>query len=129
MTAADLGDGAEGAGVVAALGDLEIRGVLWREAEARRVVIWDERGPFGNEHLRRVFFATLVGKQALDDRRDLGDLIETDEGVDLGHRLRELLGETLRHAAGDNQLLLFAAFAQAALLIHLEDALDGFLLG
>ena len=106
VTAADLRDDAEGAGVVAALGDFHIRVVIRREAEARRGVVRHilrlerhevarivGRGrAFGFFHLGEV----LLAEQVLDDRRDLGDLIKTDEGIDLGHDAGKLGGETLR---------------------------------
>jgi hypothetical protein len=72
----------------------------------------------------------LLGVDFLDDGRDLGDLVEADEGVDLVvEGSGEILGEPLGHAAGDDQLLLLAALGHAAVLVHLEDVADGFLLG
>ena len=63
----------------------------------------------------------------LDDFSGVGDLVEADEGVHLGHLAREFLRKTLRHAAADDQFLP-GFLAQAALLVRLEDRLDGFLL-
>jgi len=58
------------------------------------------------------------------------DLIQADERVDLFvQRGREILGEALRHAAGDDQLLLAAALLHALVLVDLEDVADRLLLG
>ena len=74
--------------------------------------------------------AAFLGVDFLDDRRDLGDLVEPDERIDfVVQRGREILRETLRHAAGDDELLFLAALLHAAVLVHLEDVADRFLLG
>ncbi len=62
-----------------------------------------------------------------DDVARVGDLVEADECIDFGHLACEFLGKTLRHAAAHDQLLA-GFFAQAALLVRVEDCVDGFLL-
>ena len=105
MHSADGWDDAEGASVVATLGDFNIGEMIRREADARRGVVGhvlrlegDEvtgivggRWAFVFSNFRGVIF-TL---QVLNDRRDLGDLIEADESIHLGHDTGEIFGETL----------------------------------
>ena len=73
--------------------------------------------------------AIVALDEPLDDRHDLRELVEPDEGVDLGQRTGQFLGEPLRHAAGDDQLLPAMAALQAAVAVGLEDGGDAFLLG
>jgi hypothetical protein len=69
-------------------------------------------------------FAPLPRVESLDDGRDVGDLIQADEGIDLGQGAGQVLGEALGHAAGDDQLLRFPALAQAALPVCRENVAD-----
>jgi hypothetical protein len=115
--------------MIAALGDLHVGGVRGREAEAGRVEVGDEAGLGRDEIFRRLVFRAFFRQQALDDRRDLGELVEADEGIDLGHGAAQFGGETLGHAAGHDQLLRVVAAMQAPALVGLEDGADAFLLG
>ena len=68
--------------MIAALSDLDVSHVLGREAEAWRVVIGNVLRLAGDE----VFLLVILGAdEALNDRGDLGDLIETDECIHLRH--------------------------------------------
>src|SRR5207302_465276 len=71
MPAADLRDDAEGAGVIAAFGDFQVREMFRREAEPRRVVIRNPGRATLDERGRPLVTATLLRVHLLDDRRDL----------------------------------------------------------
>ena len=91
--------------MIAAFGDLDIREMFRREAEARRVVVGDVLRLPGDE----IFLLAFVFvHEALNDGSDLCDLIEPDEGVHLRHEAGQFLRESLRQAAGDDDLLLLA---------------------
>lgn len=106
MAAADLRDDAEGAGVVAAFGDFDVGEVFWGEAEAGGIVVGDVFGLAGDE-----VFLLGGAHEALDDGGDAGDLIEADEGIDIGHEVWQFLSEALREAAGDDDFLFLAFLA------------------
>ena len=118
-------DDAERAGVVAALGDFDVRGVTWSEPKPGRVVIGDVGRPALDQIDGRLVGRALPAEQFLDDGRHFGDLVEPDESVDLVVQLHcEVLREPLGHAAGNDQLLVAAALAEAALAMRLEDVAD-----
>ena len=101
-----------------------------REAEAGRVEIGNEAWLRRDEIFRRGLLLRLLARQQpFDDGHDLGELVEADEGVDLGQRFRQFLGETLRHAAGHDEFLRVMAALQAAVAVRLQDGRDAFLLG
>ena len=106
VAATDLRDDAEGAGVVAAFGDFDVGEVVWGEAEAGGIVVGDVFGLAGDE-----VFLLGGAHEALDNGGDAGDLIEADEGIDVGHEVGQFLGKTLRKAAGDDDFLFLAFFA------------------
>src|SRR5208283_5225289 len=83
MPAADLGNDAERTGVIAALGNLDVGEMGWRQAEPRRVVIRDEGRVPGDKAFGRHRAFSLPGVDFADDRRHLRDLVEADESVDL----------------------------------------------
>ena len=88
--------------MIAAFGNLDVGHVLRREAEARRVVIRDVLRLARDE----VFLLMLLGThELLDDRGDLGDLIQSNEGIHLRHEAGQFLGEPLGEAAGDDDFL------------------------
>ena len=127
VTAADAGDDAEGAGVVAAFGDLDVGRVTRREAEARGVEVRDVRRGLGQE----LGHAGFAAHDLMDDGDDVGDLVEADESVDLGE-LDAAFGAlddgegalvALRHAAGDDELLALLAGGGLA-VAHLVDGLE-----
>ena len=59
----------------------------------------------------------------------IGDLVNADKRIHLGHLGGELLGKPLGHAPGDNQLLARLLFAKAPVLMGFENGIDGLLLG
>ena len=71
VAAADARDDAEGAGVVAAFGDLDVGRVTRREAEARGVEVRDEGRGLGQE----LGHAGFAAHDLVDDRHDVRDLI------------------------------------------------------
>ena len=130
VAAADLRDDAKRARMIAALGDFNVREMFWREPETRRVVVGDVGRLALNERQRTGFGRALRGEEAFDDRGHFGDLIESDKRVDfIMQRRRKIFGESLRHAAGHDELLLLAAFRHAPVLVNFEDVPDGLLLG
>ena len=130
VAAADLRDDAERARMVAALGDFHVRGVLRREAETRGVEIGNVGRARGDEVFRDLAGGAVFGVETFDNGSDLGHLVEADERIDfVVERRGKVFGETLRHAAGDDEFLLLAAFFHAAVLMHLKDVADGFFLG
>ena len=132
MATTDAWNNAESAGVVAAFGDLDVGRMLGGQTETRRIVVGNERRRLRQE-LRH---ASLTTHDLMDDRDDIGDLIQADIGVDF----RELDvplsafddGQgtliTLRHAASNDELLVL--FTGGGLAIaHLVDGLEGLVLG
>ena len=95
VLAADFRDDAEAARVIAAFGDFDVGEVLGGEPETRGVVIGNVARLGGDQVLRRFVGRAVVTDQALDDRCDLVDLVEADEGIDLGHQVGEFLREAL----------------------------------
>ena len=128
MFAAHLRNDAETTGMIAAFCDLQKRGMSRSKAKTRGIVIRNISRTRSGEGQRVSWFGTGFAHQPLDDFAEFRDLVQTDEGVDLGHRLSKLVGEPLRHATADNQLLM-AAFVQATALVGLEDRFDRFFLG
>ena len=124
VAAADAGDDAERAGVVAALGDFDVGGVSRREAEAGRVVVRDVFGLTSDEIFRAFgFFA----EEAFDDGGDLSDLVEADEGIDFGHEAWEFFGEALGETTSDDDFLAFPFFVGGAVIDGVLDGADAFL--
>ena len=130
IMAAHFRDDAEGALIVAALGNLHVGVVPGRHALARRVRIVDVGRQVHAED--RLFVeghrdggaggARLPGHEA----REAFDLSSSVDRVDLRNLLLQLIAIALGHAAGDDQLaagnLLFE-------LGHLQNGVDRFLLG
>ena len=83
VAAADLGDDAERARMVAALGDFHVRGVLRREAEARGVEIGNVGRARGDKVFRDLAGGAVFGVKTFDNRSDFGHLVEADERIDL----------------------------------------------
>ena len=78
--------------MVAAFRDLDVGKVFRRQAEPWGVVVGDVLRVLGDEvFLFRLFFA----HQSLNDRCDLGDLVQPDEGIHIRHQPGELLPESL----------------------------------
>ena len=63
-----------------------------------------------------------------DDVARLRDLVQTHECINLAHLADQFLGEPLRHAAADDELLAGPA-AQTARFVRFEDGFNRFLLG
>ena len=100
---AQLRDDAEGAGVVAPLGDLEVGGVRREGVHPRRRGRVDELGIRDDEPLR-----LRVG----DDPRHVGVGAGAEEVVHLGQLAGELVGVALHEAARDDELLAAAGALQ-----------------
>ena len=137
LFAAQRGDDAEGAGVVAALGDLQVRRVAGHRVGAGQVAAGDEGEVLGDLVSRLHRFAVDDGQAALGLLHglakakarqhvfDLGVVRRAEEGVDLGEFALEFADVALGHAARDDQLGAGLGLQQA----HLEDGLDRLLLG
>jgi hypothetical protein len=125
VAAADLRDDAEGAGMVAAFRNFDVSEVFGGEAEARGVVVGDVFGLPSDE-----VFLSLRSHEALDDGGNGGDLVEADEGVDVGHEAGKVLSEALGKATGDDDFLFFAlGSAFLAGVDGIVDGANGLLLG
>jgi len=75
-----------------------------------------------------VFCAGLAGEQLRDDRRDLGDLIEANEGIDLGIAPGNSLAKRWAMQPATINFLLAAAFCASHVLVYPEDLADRLLL-
>ena len=113
--AAILGDHAEGAGMIAALGDLHV-GEVARGGENARGEVVIEVGLQG----------VGIRFQPFADGDDAFQFVGADEGVDFGQFLADIAAVAFDQAAGDDQ---FAGAADFLVLGHLEDGVDRFLLG
>jgi hypothetical protein len=114
--AAILRNDAEGAGMVAALGDFDIGKMFRRSQNARSEVV------IKIQAIRR-------GGRSLGAFDQIGDalqLVDADDGVHLRQLLPDVAVEALHQAAGDDQLL---RAAHLFVLGHLEDGIDRFFLG
>ncbi len=96
--AAQLRDDAERARMIAAFGDLQVRGGRRRRDEPRQKVVLGLR--FEIEPYRPLARARVV--EQLDDR---GVRAGADDAVDLGNQRLQLFAEALRETAGDDELL------------------------
>ena len=126
MATADFRDDAEGAGVVAAFSDLHIGHVFGSEAEARCIVV---RYPLGLPGDEIFLFSAFFREEALDDGCHLGDLIQADKCIDLGHEMGQLGGEALGHAACHDNLLLPPRHQFTTCIHRLMDGSDGLFFG
>src|SRR5205085_311633 len=120
---AHLWNDAETAGMIAAFGDFYVSGMRWCEPKARRVVI--RNVPWPRSDKIKFDIIRIISQHPFDNRAELVDLIEPDKCIDLGQRNAHFLRKALRHAATHDQFLI-RAFAQAALLVRLQDRLDRF---
>ena len=109
-------DDAEGALVVAALGDLHVGRPARHRVAARRFGV---RDVVGVGYDRPIAFA-------LENLGNARISAGADEVIDLRHLLLEDIGVALREAAGDNQRFAAAGFFELGVL---EDGVDRFLLG
>lgn len=82
---ADFRNDAERARVIAAFGYFDIGEVFGGQAEARGVIIRDPPWFVGDEVAIGEFFR---GEEAIDDIWHFGELVQSDEGVDLRHEGR-----------------------------------------
>ena len=151
--AAQLGNDAEGAGMIAALGNLDVRHVARRGENARRGVVvkivgqiadgavhdsraqdsrekrpWAARAsPSGREG--RTTNGELLG--AVTARRQAGcgenllQLAGAHDGVDFGNVFADLVAEAFDEASGDDEFFCLAAGLVRG---HLEDGVDRLLL-
>lgn len=96
LAALDERDGAEGACVIAAVGDLDVGAGTGRTCPAE-----------AGEHRRpvvRVYWGGRDVEQPADDLADLGPLAGREDGVDAGRDLGPVLVERGHTARGDHQL-------------------------
>lgn len=116
--------------MIAALGDLDVGKMIRCQPEARRVIIRD---------IVRLAFDVISGRfrfllrgftyQFLNDLGNLGQLIQADKRVHFRNQTRQLLGKTLRHAAGDDEFLAAVAFAQSPVAVCFKNGVYAFLVG
>src|SRR4051812_29422589 len=111
MAAAHLRYDAEAARVITALRDLQVSTMRRREAEARRIVVWDV-GRLRSDEVQLVTDRSCgnverrsFSQNASSNRTEILHLIQPDKRVDLRQLFAQLLGETLRHAPAHDQLL------------------------
>ena len=116
LSASQLGDDAEGAGVVAALRNFQVRGEARKRVDPRRLGIVDVFR-IGDDLSRR----DLRRQQIRDLRVGRG----AEEVIHFRHLLRQLRSVALRQAAGDHQRFAAARFL---LLRQAKDGVDRFLL-
>ena len=110
--AAKLGDDAERAGVIAALGDLDVGGMAGRGEHARRGVMIEKRGRGGRRGAELAF----------DGGENLLHFAGTDHGVHFRNLLADLLAIAFHQASGDDQL---AGAAEFFVFGHFDDGVDG----
>jgi hypothetical protein len=121
---AHLGDHAKRTRMVATLRNFDVGGVPGGEPEPRGGVVGDVTRFRGHQVQNRA----VVRKHLPENFPGLGDLIESEEGIDLGELVGEFLGKPLGHAAADDEFLA-GACPQAAELVRLEDRVHRLLLG
>ena len=125
MATAHLRDHAKTARVVAAFRDFHIDRVVRCEAKSRRGKIWDIAGLWRHQIERAGFVLT---QDSAENGAGFGDLVEPDEGIDLGEFAGEVSGEALREATAHHDLRIWTS-AFIALAIGFENRIDRLLLG
>jgi hypothetical protein len=128
MLAADLGDDAEGAGVVAAFGDFDVGHVVRREAEAGCGVVGNV-ARLGGDGVERAVCLKITLQSLADNGGDVGDLVEPDEGIDFGEEAGKVFLKTLGEAACHNDFLFFARGVFLSGVDGVDDGADGFVFG
>ena len=101
--------------MIAAFGDFDVGEMPRRGEDARRQVVVQVR-------LERA----RSGSHAFAERHDLVEFVGADERVDFRQICLDIAAVALHQAAGDDQLLRAAGLL---VLGHLENGVDGFLLG
>ena len=127
MLAPDFRDDTEGAGMITAFGNLEVSHMLWSEPKAGCGVVRDIARLGGDGVEGALFGITFEG--FAHDTGDVGDLVETDEGVDFGKKSGKVLLEPLREATCDDDFLLLTRRVFLTGVDSLDDGADGFVLG
>ena len=107
VLATHLGDGAEGAGSVAAFGDFEVGVVLWGHAAAGSVV--HRLDGSGTEE--RALFA-LIADHAISDLDDFVSSEDADDVVDIGNLFEKLRAHALSQTARNDDSFGFAGCFQ-----------------
>ena len=102
--------------MVAAFGDLDVGVMPWRGEDARRQIVIQIQARIRR---RLILNAFAYGNDAVD-------FVGPDNRVDLGHVLADVAAIALDQAAGHDQPF---GVADAFVLGHFEDGVDGFLLG
>ena len=127
VASAHLWDHAEAARMVAALGNLQVDRVAGCELEARGVVVGNV-ARFARDQVER---AARSGGRPLehlaDDAGKLGDLVESDKGINFGDFAFEFLVVALGEAAADDDFL--GRPGGQPPLVHFEDGVDRFFFG
>ena len=96
------------------------------QAEARRVIIRDPPWFVGDEVAVGEFFWS---EEAIDDIRYFGELVQSDESVDLGHEGRQFLTKALGQASGDDDFLAVSFRIRLAVVNGAMDGGDTFFFG
>ena len=111
--------------MVATLRDFHIGEMLWGEAPAGGVEIGNVNGEvIGDEVLGGC--AGGAGEDATNDGGNLLQLVEANEGIDLGELSGEFTGEALGHATGDDEALIGVATMKTTIAMGFENGGDTF---
>ncbi len=125
--ASNLGDRAEGADVIAALAQAQVRGVRRGEQGSAQVCVPTFLAPTHQatvgQQVVRAGHGALVPQHGVDDGRHARVIREPQERVDLGDLFRQLLLVQLHQAAGDHHAPHVALLLHGDILKHRVDAL------
>ena len=128
MFPAHLGNDAEGARVVATLGDFHIGKVFGGQTPAGRVEVGDVDGEMvGDQILRRGTGG--ASQDATDHGSNLLELVQTDEGIDFREFTGKFRREPLGHASGDDETLIGSTAVQSAIPVGFENGGNAFRFG
>ena len=115
---AQLRNDAERAGMIAAFGDLDVRGMLRRRENARREIVIQIRR-------QAAALAAPARNSPSDGRQNSFDFACSDDRVHFRNLLANLVAVALDQASGDDQFFRAAEFL---VLGHLQDRVDRFFL-
>ena len=124
MATAHLRNNTKTARMVAAFRDFDIDRVVRCETKSRRGKIWDIAGLWRHQIERAGF---LLTQDSAENGAGFGDLVEPDEGIDLGEFAGEVGGEALRETTAHHNLRIWAG-ALVALAIGFKNRIDRLLL-
>src|SRR5580692_2542396 len=112
---AQLRNDAEGTGMIAAFGDLDVRGVARGGNNARRQVVIEKRRRCGRQH----------PQIAMDSFKDALDFAGSYDGIDLRNLLENLVAKAFDETSGDDE---FARRAKFLVLGHFQNGVHGLFL-